>query len=391
MSFRNLIRFCLFTLTDSVIYMGRNPRQVKSNSILLVRLDDIGDYILFRNFIQVLKKSDKYRGYSITLCGNLAWKEIAETFDREYIEEYIWVDNKRLEKDLVYRYKKLKEIRSKGYEVAIHPVYSRRFYYGDNIIKLVSAKEKIGSTGNFSNIKKWQKYIADKYYTKLVPAKKNTLFELFRNKEFFENLLNEKNDIGKTSLELTMVKNIIKLPENYVVLFIGAGKKWRKWPSEYFAEAAKFICKNYGLQIFICGAKDDESNADKIREILTGFEVHDLTDKTSLVDLVLIISKAKLLISNETLAPHIAMAVNTQTIVLSNGLHFGRFTPYPISITDKYHALYPPEIENHSNDYKELSNRYSYESKLNIGEIKVEKLIKKVDEVMEKIGIKKCF
>jgi len=57
--------------------------------------------------------------------------------------------------------------------------------------------------------------------------------------------------------------------------------------------------------------------------------VENLCGTTSLTELVDIISKAKLLITNDSSALHIAACLNTQTICLLMGRHYGRFAPYP--------------------------------------------------------------
>lgn len=49
----SIVRMAIFGLINFVI--GR-PKLIIPKSILLIRLDAIGDYILFRNFIEVLKK-----------------------------------------------------------------------------------------------------------------------------------------------------------------------------------------------------------------------------------------------------------------------------------------------------------------------------------------------
>ncbi|MGC8735038.1 MAG: glycosyltransferase family 9 protein, partial [bacterium] len=130
----------------------KKPSQFNKN-ILLVRLDAIGDYILFRNFIEVLKNSEKYKGYKITLVGNIAWKEIAEFLDKNFVEEFIWVDVKKFLESTIYRFKVLKEISKKTYKVVIHPTYSRTFD-ADAIVRIANAEEKIGSIGDLSNISK---------------------------------------------------------------------------------------------------------------------------------------------------------------------------------------------------------------------------------------------
>ena len=46
----------------------------KKNTLLFLKLDSIGDYILVRNFIQSIKESDKYKDYEITVCGTSCGK-----------------------------------------------------------------------------------------------------------------------------------------------------------------------------------------------------------------------------------------------------------------------------------------------------------------------------
>ncbi len=114
-------------------------------------------------------------------------EKVSSTTDDDDI--LIRVGRNKFNKDFLYRYKKLKEITACGYEIVLSPVYSRDFFVGDTIVKLVHAKEKIGSIGDTSNIKIWKKNISDGYYTKLIPAKDELMFEFSRNKKFFENLL----------------------------------------------------------------------------------------------------------------------------------------------------------------------------------------------------------
>ncbi len=189
---------------------------------MIVRLDAIGDYVLFRYYIEIVKKSEKYKDYSITLLGNISWKSISNELDKEIIDEFLWLDRNKFIKDFKYRYTKLQEITSKEYEVLLNPVYSREFFLGDSISKLVCAKEKITSKGDLSNIEKWQKDLTDNYFTNLIEAKNDVLFEFDRNKEFFENLFDINLDIIKPYIELKDKNLGFSLPKNYVVFFIGA-------------------------------------------------------------------------------------------------------------------------------------------------------------------------
>ncbi|MFA5216263.1 glycosyltransferase family 9 protein [Sulfuricurvum sp.] len=358
-------------------------KELKQKSILLIRLDAIGDYILFRNFIEVLRNSEQYKDYKITLIGNNAWKSLAEELDSEYIDEFIWLERDKFLKDFIYRYLKLKEITSKGYTIVLSPAYSREFLMGDTIVNLVNANEKIGSIGDLSNIREWQKNISDKYYTKLIKANNKLLFEFYRNKEFFENLLQIKLDISKSTIKLKEKNLTFELPQKYAILFIGASSDFRKWSIERFAKAAKYLKEKYNYEIVLCGATTDKIDAAKFKKYFDG-ECVDLVGKTSLVELLYVIHNGNLIIANETSAPHAAIALgDIKTFVISNGNHYGRFTPYPKEIAPNYYAVYHPLIEQDLGNYQKLSNSYGFGSDLDINEISVESVMKKINEKSE--------
>ena len=374
----------LKTLIKLIIYYFINllilpSKEIQPKSLLLIRLDAIGDYVLFRNYIELLKKSEKYKDYSITLLGNIAWKNLCEELDGEFIDNFIWLDRDRFNKDFLYRYQKLQEIVSSGYEVALNSVYSREFSYGDAIIKLINANEKIGSVADVSNIRKWQKNISDKYYDVLVPAKSELMFEFDRNKEFFENLLSIKLDIKKPHIDLKPKKLPFELPEKYAILFIGASASFRKWNIEGFAKIGEYLKNQFGYEIVLCGAPSDKDDALRFKECFDGSYI-DLVGKTSLIELLHVIYNGNLMIANETSAPHFAVSLEmTNIFVISNGNHYGRFTPYPKNMAPNYHVIYHPVIEKDIDNYKKLSNSYGYGSNLDINEISFESVKRKID------------
>jgi ADP-heptose:LPS heptosyltransferase len=126
----------------------------------------------------------------------------------------------------------------------------------------------------------------------------------------------------------------------------------------------------------VCGDRKEQEAA-KAFDALLDERVLNLVGKTSLLDVLYIINNAELLIANESSAPHFAVSLeNPNIIVIYNGNSFGRFTPYPKEITDKYHAIYHPDIEKNLTRYEKISNQYGYFSQLDINDIKVENIIK---------------
>ena len=377
----------LKTFSKLIVYfiiaqLLKPSKEINQKSLLLIRLDDIGDYVLFRNFIEILKKSEQYRDYSITLLGSSVWASLSEELDKEFVDNFIWIDKKKFTQNFIYRYKKLNKITSQAYEVILNTVYSRDFIFSDAIVNVVYAKEKIGSIGDLSNIRQWQKDISDKYYTKLVNAQNELMFEFDRNKEFFENFLHVKLNIVKAHINLKEKKLSYELPKKYAILFIGASTSYRKWSIEGFAKVGEYLKEKHDYDIVLCGASSDADDALKFRKYFSGKYI-DLVGKTSLIELLYVIHKGNLMIANETSAPHLAIALEmTNVFVISNGNHYGRFTPYPQEVSENYHVIYHPEIEKDLEDYAKLSNSYGYGSKLNINEISVKSVENKIKEIL---------
>ena len=124
-SFKNILKLITYYIIDIFV---RPSKIIKPKSLLLIRLDAIGDYILFRNFIEELKKDKKYKHYSITLLGNTAWKSLSEELDSCFVDEFIWIDRNKFTKNIFYRFKILQKLVKNGYEVLLSPIYSRELF-----------------------------------------------------------------------------------------------------------------------------------------------------------------------------------------------------------------------------------------------------------------------
>lgn len=373
---KNIFKILIYYLIDLFIFP---PKRISPNSILIIRLDAIGDYVLFRNFIEVLYRSNKYSNYKITLIGNKSWSNLSKELDSQFIEEYIWLDRKKFSRNLFYRYAKLKEISSSAYEVVINPTYSREFFLSEAIVKLVNAKIKIGSSGDISNLTVREKNISNQYYTKLIPTKEEVIFEFARNKEFFEKLIEDKINLSKPKIVFSDKKSKFNLPNKYVILFIGASLVHKKWDIEKFSSIAKHLKNTYKYKIVLCGGPGDLNESKLFRDFFNE-DFIDLVGKTSLTELMYIIKNSDILISNDTVAPHLGMALDIKKIfVVYNGLNFGRFIPYPLSQSKNYNVIYPEEIENNFSDYNFLCNKYRFSTNLKINSISENRVIEKID------------
>ncbi len=375
---KNMFNFLLFLIIHPLIKMNKN--KLVPATVLIIRLDAIGDYVLFRNFLNIFKNSTKYKDYKITLCGNIVWKELAENLDNDIIENFIWIDRKEFYGNMFYKYKILKEIHNYGFEAAIETTYSREVLFGDEIIKVTGAKERIGNKGSLDKHAKWKRNLfSDKWYTRLITSSSDNLFEFLRNKEFFQSLLGEKVEIKKPSIDTSKITFDKLKTKNYVVLFPGGSTKERRWDINNFLEIARYILKNTTFDIVIDGSKKEIFLSQYIWDNLKSERVIITTGSTSLLDMAKLLANSKLLISNETSAVHFAAAVNTKFICISNGAYYNRFHPYPKEIFECAYYVYPKEImENRNFD----ADKYRFSSKLDINTIKPEKVIDLINKLI---------
>lgn len=305
--------------------------QVKllTNSILIVKLDAIGDFIIWLDAAQEFR--NLYPDKKIVLCANAIWASLAECLP--YWDEVIPVDLNKLGNDLTYRFKLFIHIRTQRFQIAIQPTFSREFYLGDSLIRITGADQRIGSQGDTSTISVQEKTVSDRWYTRLIPANALPLMESRRNAEFIRGMgaTNYRGDITRIA-KLVDLPDRLRVKEPYCVIFPGASNTRRMWPAEKFAMLSAKINSLYNYSTVLCGGVGDKNVCDKVA-LLSEISVINLAGKTSLVELVEVIRHAKLLVGNETSAVHIAAAVNTPTVCLLGGGHFGRFMPYDIEST----------------------------------------------------------
>jgi len=361
---QKIFRFIATSIVDIFLALVTNPKEQKT--VLVVNLATIGDYILFRNFLQYVK--EEYNEHRVVLCGNIIWRELSEHFDNPYVDEFIWVDVHKFVVKLLYRFSILKRVRIYSYDVALHPCYSRSFFLGDQIIKNVMAKEKIGSKCEKSAFYFFKRLTSDRYYTKLINTPDENIFEFDRYKIFFENVVQAKLPVNKPRLPLLLIKNPVE-EKRYAVIVPGAGAKFRQWRPENFAEIIRFLWKELSLISVLIGSKDEVMIGERVLHHCKANNVINMMGKLSLLESTRIIQDSVVVISNDTGMAHVAVALNKNLLCISNGNHFGRFAPYPSEIYDKAYYFFPPEIATDYSKHENVKEKYRYNSNLDINSI----------------------
>lgn len=294
---------------------------IKSNRILVVRLDHIGDYLLWAPQITSLRELYPRPKFSMVLIANAAWASLAE--ETHQFDEILPIKVNQFKRSLTYRFSIIRKIRKLGIEFLISPVYSRDFYAVDLIVRSSGAKLKIGFRGDTTNITPLLKGFTDNWYTRFIEGDFARLSEIDKNAEFIRGLG------GKPASGLaTLHPSPRILDHSYFVLVPGGSWRGRCWPTEKFIELSRRIQQKYNIPGLICGTAQESFLADAIN---AGLEIplSNLCGQTSLDQLIDIINNASLLITNETGTVHIGANLGTPTVCMLGGGHFGRFFPYP--------------------------------------------------------------
>ena len=302
-----------------------------------MRLDAIGDFIVWSSCAhayRLLYPKDKFH---LVLLGHTVWQEVAK--ELRIFDEVIALDRKKYMLDFNYRSNTWDMINKYHYETIIYHTYSREFASGDLIVRKLKAKNKIGiKSDNAIDGYFWSR-IGSNWYTQIIEPQPNGIHELNKNAEFIHSLGLQDFPVIMPSIE---IKNCpcdeIDLPANYFILFPGARIGLRKWNEQNYAELAQKITSYTNWQGVICGGKDEKELAQKIID-LSGLPLINLCGATSLLQLIGIIKKAKILVGNETSGIHIAAAVQTPSVCILGGGHFGRFIPYPDEIISQFKPL----------------------------------------------------
>jgi lipopolysaccharide heptosyltransferase II len=115
----------------------------------------------------------------------------------------------------------------------------------------------------------------------------------------------------------------------WLVIHPGASAPSRRYPEEGFAEAARQLVENSGIQVLFSGAKWEKDLTRRIQDRI-GARTVSLAGELSLAEFAALLSLAPVLISNNTGPVHIASAVGTPVVdlyALTNPQH----TPWMVA------------------------------------------------------------
>lgn len=312
----------------------------KRKTVLIVRLDRIGDFLLWLPAMRALRTLYPRGEYNLMLLGNPAWVEIAR---EQNIFDQVWaLDVRRFVWNWAYRYRQMTRVRRAAAAILVQARCSRELLVEDALTRASGAAQRVAFAREAAAETRLQRPISDRWHTRLIPAPAAGTMELERNAELIRALGLAEFRSSMPVLETGPAPK--ELPGRYYILFPSAGWAGRQWPAARFAEIAGRLHGQTGWTGVVCGGPDDAALGEALlRE--TEAPVENWAGKTSLSEMSAVFAGAELVVANETSGVHMAAAVGTPSVCILGGGHFGRFVPYQIAEGGASRALPLPVFE----------------------------------------------
>lgn len=321
----------IVSAVDLLIIRVRNRKsKIQNRTTVLVRLDAIGDFVMWLDVAKEFKKNSAGR---VVLVCNQVCGDIARSTG--YFDEVIGVNYGKLRhtSQIKYRWSMHGLLKNVKAEKAVQCTYSKEIF-SDMVMSAIEANEKITMDSPKPILSRWTYRFTRPIYQRVIDTPKEHIMEIHRNAVFTGGLLEKKIRSGVPFIKKIEVAQSKVPAEKYFVLFLGASEQERMWPVERFVETAEKLHEMKGyesLKCCLCGGKEEAYLGDIfVEKYFLKNNVINAMGQTSLLELIEIIRGAEFIITNDTSAVHFAAAVNTMAFCIWGPWEYGRFLPYEV-------------------------------------------------------------
>ena len=95
----NSLKGVIYDVIGYLAYFGKVNVQRK-NKALILRVDEIGDYILWRKFISPILQSNKLLNYEVHFVGNQSWQSLFDLEFKSTFQKTFWLDKTKFKKNM---------------------------------------------------------------------------------------------------------------------------------------------------------------------------------------------------------------------------------------------------------------------------------------------------
>ena len=314
---------------QQIAALPTNPKQQK---LLIIRLDDIGDYLLFRNTLKAYRAG--FPHHHITLLGNTAWRSIYDAVDTNSVDDTIWLSKNQYFDDANYRTQFWTTLRTSGYDTVVCASRARPMLL-DDCCMLAAAPTRSIASHNELLYPVWNK-LSDTLYTDLCPNQQ-LIHEFHWNLAFASWVTGTEVKLPTPVLPVAD-STAIAVTTPYVVCFIGGSKKSHRWPVPYWIELIKHL-QQQNYTAVIAGGNGDKPMAEAI---VAATGAQNITGSVTLMQTAAYMHQAAAIITNDTMSTHMGISVGRPTLIIANGDNFYKFCGYKEAGIGHADCVYAP-------------------------------------------------
>ena len=299
----------------------------KVSKLLVVRLDEIGDVVMTTPLLRELRGNLPNARISVVVNPRLY--NLLETCP--YVDD-VWTYDWRVHGRLVglkrhWRalYLALKRLWWKRYDLAILPRWDTDYYHGSYVAYFSGASLRIGYSGKVNPNKERSDQEKDILFSHVL-TNTDIKHEVERNIDIIRflggHVIHDKTELWLTNEDEIVARNILDecaiVPgvDEVVAFCPGAGYPKRRWPLKNFIDLGRELNKSRSIRILIIGGPGEGHYGESLVENL-GEKVVNLAGKLTLRQTAAILKKCDLYIGNDTGPKHLAAAVGTPVVEIS--------------------------------------------------------------------------
>ncbi|NBJ92060.1 hypothetical protein D5281_05515 [bacterium 1xD42-62] len=297
-----------------------NLERPEKKKVLVVFTHALGDAVIFYGSISYIFQLYPKEEYEVFLTCH---KEYEELFKSQF-HGIVPIDYRRANISLKYRITFLKRMRGEYYDIAIDPIGCEECSPNVYVMNAVCADKKIGILPKQDKKYQCPKWIRNNIYDVLLEEGKNVhktkhyakVWSVLANQDFKP--LIAQLPVGKTKL----------LPAHFFVVYPSASIPVKRWPAERFGKIAQRIYQEKKWHLVVCGTEQDREVTEQFLNFAADIPVCNLLGKTTVLELVEVIGRSQMVLTNDTSIYHIAVGTGRKTCVVSGGYVYDLFLNY---------------------------------------------------------------
>jgi ADP-heptose:LPS heptosyltransferase len=308
-----------------ILRAGRRERTQVRARVAIFNMHGGGDLLLSLPCLKRLREEFPAERYVLTLfCGPMAM-ELAALYAP--VDDLVAVDRYRLVRSVRYRISVLTMIVRGNFTVALQPTFNRMLAVEDALIHATGAERIFGSAGSPMFTGRMARWLADRWYSRLVQPSPGTMHELDRYAEFLLGL-GWRPPEGRIAALMPPPGPAPTDLADFVLIIPDASSPLKSWSIGNFEQLAHELAERTKIPIVFAGASGAKRPKDEFVRWRDG-DFIDLTGRTGVADFLRLIGAARLIVTNDSGGLHLGVALGRPVVAVAGGGLPQRYHPYP--------------------------------------------------------------